>query len=358
MTNTCKLTAALVCLGLSSASLGADLGEINGTKFSIGGYIKVEGIFTDPDEESSSFDGSARQSRINFKATQNVEGHQLTAFLEGDLWGGFYTSTSANWRLRHAYVQVDNVTLGQTWGGQFWAIAPYDGELINFWGLGAGTIAGNGARVRPDVVLHYVRDGFRFTAQDPIYEDAEAPDLVVSYNKNLRGGSAVNVALTGREVQNSPDTGSGADSDFGFAISVATRIHLGKQGQLRLSAYSGEGVGVYSGICVGGAWITAGDANCDVENGDLVEQTGYALAYRHQFNPRLRGTVRFGKIMVDDIDNTTFETPSINLIYTYLPNLDLGVEWRDQNIDTLNIGPFAGSRAAGSQLEFMAQLKF
>lgn len=347
-----KLAIAVLSAAAVSSANAADLGEINGTKFSVGGYIKAEGVFNDPDAGDSSFDGTARESRVNFKATKEVNGHKVTAFVEGDFWGDFHTNSSYNWRLRHAFVQVDNVTVGQTWNGQFWAVAPLDGEMMNFWGLGAGTIAGNGARVRRDVVLHYTNAGFRFSAQDPIYLDSDTPDLVLSYTKKLESGSAYNVALTGREVQN------GTGSDYGVGISAAAKLLLGSSSQLRVSAYAGEGMGVYSGVCVGGAWVNVGDANCDAEGGSLVDQTGYAVAYRHQFNSKLRSTVRYGEVNVDDVADTNLEMTTANLIYTYLPNLDLGVEWRDQNIDTLAVGPFAGARPAGNQLEIMAKYRF
>lgn len=342
-----KLTAAVIAVAIGPIANAADLGEINGTKFSISGYVKAEGIFADPDNSDSKFNGTARESRINFKATNEVEGHKVTAFVEGDFYGGGVSSSTYDWRLRHAFVSVDNVTFGQTWNGQFWAVAPLDGEMINFWGLGAGTIAGNGGRVRPDVVLHYTQGGFRFSAQDPIYADADLPDLVASYTHKLEDGSAFNIALTGREVEN------GTDSDYGAGISVAGKLVLSPSSQLRVSAYTGEGMGVYSGACVGGAWTPASDATCDAQNGSLVEQTGYAVAYRHQFNDKLRGTVRYGEVNVDDTADTDLEMTTVNLIYTYLPNLDIGVEWRDQNLTTL-----PPVRLAGSQVEVMAKYKF
>jgi hypothetical protein len=159
-------------------------------------------------------------------------------------------------------------------------------------------------------------------------------------------GHGYSIAVTGREVEN------GDDSDYGAGISLATKLALSESGQIRASIYSGEGMGVYSGACVGGAWSGATEASCDVEDGDLVSQTGYAIAYRHQITPLLRSTLRYGEVNVDDAADTSLDLTTLNLIYTYLPGLDLGIEVRDQNLTTLPLRP------AGKQLELMARYNF
>lgn len=367
-----KILALAAAIGSVSTGVSAvELGEFNGTKLSVGGYVKVEGVFNRPDSDAAfgaenTFEGTVRQSRVNFKAEKMVDGHKVKGFVEGDFYGDFYTSgNTANWRLRHAYVSVDNLTVGQTWNGQFFAIAPLDGEMINFWGLSAGTIAGNGGVIRRDMLLHYTTNGFRFTAQDPIYVDADLPDMVASYTKRFKSGSAYNVALTGREVQ----TGTAVDptasnSDWGFALSVAGKYVLPGGHDIRVSAYSGDGIGAYSGVGVGGAYNptkVAGVDTMDAFGGELVSQYGFAAAYKHQFTNKLRGTIRYGETNVDDAGDTKLEMTNINLIYKYLPNMDIGIEWRDQNIDTLN-GPagtaFPNIRPKGQQLELMAMYKF
>lgn len=366
-----KILALAAAIGSVSTGVSAvELGEFNGTKFSVGGYVKVEGVFNNPDSDAAfgvenTFDPTVRQSRINFKAEKMVEGHKVKGFLEGDFYGDGHHSSTAAWRVRHAYVSIDNLTVGQTWNGQFFAIAPLDGEMINFRGLSAGTIAGNGGVIRRDMQLHYTTNGFRFTAQDPIYVDADLPDMVASYTKRFKSGSAYNVALTAREVQ----TGTAVDptasnSKWGFALSVAGKYVLPGGHDIRVSAYSGDGIGAYSGVGIGGAYNPAkiaGVDTMDASGGELVSQYGFAAAYKHQFTDKLRGTIRYGETNVDDAADTKLEMTNINLIYKYWPNMDIGVEWRDQNIDTLNSPPgtgFANVRPKGQQLELMAMYKF
>ncbi|WP_432695988.1 hypothetical protein ACQUQP_15785 [Marinobacterium sp. YM272] len=363
-----KLALAVMVAGISAQASAVDLGEYNGTSFSIGGYVKAEGIFTDPDNDDSSFEGSVRQSRVNFSAAREVEGHKVRGFIEGDFWdNNTQDDGSYALRLRHAYVNVDNVTLGQTWNGQFFANAPFDVEMINFFGLGIGTIAGNGAVIRPDLVMHYANKGFRLTLQDPVNTDADVPDMVGAYTYRTQSGHAFNVALTGREV----DTRDG-DSEFGVAFSAAAKFKFGDSA-LALSGYTGEGNNVYSGWGYLGATGGSGVADVNLATGDLVKTTGFSAGISHKFTPKLRGSLRYGQVKADEVaasmTEDTLKLTTVNLIYTYLPNLDIGIEFRDQNAG--NRPPSCGSpsagavcsdssslRPAGQQVEVMAMYKF
>ncbi|WP_091827350.1 porin [Marinobacterium iners] len=356
-----KIALAIMVAGMISQASALELGEINGTKFSVGGYIKAEGVFTDPDDGDTSFEGSARQTRINFAADRQVDGHKLRAFVEGDFWDNNTSADSTYaWRLRHAYLQVDGLTVGQTWNGQFFANAPFDVETINFFGLGAGTIAGSGAVIRPDLVVHYTHGGFRLTLQDPIYSDANIPDMVAAYTYRTDNGHAFNVALTGREVETLNN-----DSEFGAAISVAGKFKFGNSA-LALSAYTGEGNNIYSGWGYAGTSSPANQPFSEGEinaNGDLVKTTGFSAGVSHRFSDKLRGNIRYGQVTADEVAanvaDDTFKMTNVNLIYTYLPGLEFGIEWRDQN--AANRPPSsAGSslRPAGQQLELMAMYKF
>jgi len=313
------------------------------TNLSIGGYIKAEGLFNSPDEGESEFKGNLRQSRINVKTTKTVEDKKLTGFIEGDFYGDYATGGS-NLRLRHAYVQLDDLTVGKTWNGQFLAVAPLSTEQIDFWGTGVGTISGGGSYIRPDLTLHYTHKGFRFSAQEPAYDNANLPDLVMSYKDSLSNFD-YNVALTAREVKN------GEDSDTGVGVSLAGKLKIDDD-SVHASVYSGDGMGAYSAICVGGPLGRTGGVDCDAEDGKLISQTGYSVGYKHQFTQKLRGNLRYGEVNVDDAADTSANVKSVNLIYEYLPDLDVGIEWREQNKTTLPWMP------AGQQIEVMAKYDF
>lgn len=325
-----------------------DLITTGDTTLSIGGYIKAQGIFISPDEGDSDFEGSLRESRINVKTTKTVGDKKLTGFVEGDFYGDYIglDSGAPELRLRQAFIQIDSLTVGKTWNGQALAVAPLLTEQFDFFGAGMGTIGGGGVYARPDLVVHYADKGFRLTAQDPIYDDASLPDMVASYS-NIISNFGYNVAVTGREAEN------GADSDYGLGISLAGKMTIG-DGSLHASAYSGEGMGAYSGICVGGSFvmISIQGLECEAENGKLISQTGYNVGYRHKFTEKLRGNFSYGEVNVDDVADTSVSLTTANLIYEYLPDLDLGIEWRNLNETTV---PW---REKGQQVEVMAKYRF
>jgi hypothetical protein len=343
MQNIRKVSFALIAwLGFTNAQ-AIDILTNGDTALSIGGYIKAEGVFDYPEEGDSSFKGEIRESRINLKTTKTINDKKLTGFVEGDFYGDF-PSGGADLRLRHAYMQVDDLTVGKTWNGQFFAVAPLLTEQLDFWGTAFGTIVGGGTYSRPDLTVHYTHKGLRLTAQQPIYDDAGIPDMVASYSGKVDNFN-YNLAVTAREAKN------GTESDVGIGASLAGKLTLGK-GSLHASVYNGKGMGGYSGICVAGPFGTTGGLDCDAEDGELISQTGYSLGYRHQITDKLRGNMSYGAVNVDDVAETSVNIKIANLIYAYTPDIDFGIEWRDRNKTTL---PW---RPEGQQLKVMAQYKF
>ena len=63
-------------------------------------------------------------------------------------------------------------------------------------------------------------------------------------------------------------------------------------------------------------------------------------------------TIRYGEINVDNATDISTNIKSANLIYSYLPDLDLGIEWRDRSETTL---PW---RQKGQEVEVMAKYNF
>lgn len=355
-----KVALAVLAAGLSSQMYAVELGEFNGTKFNIGGYLKAETVFDHPDAGENTVEGSVRQSRFNLSTTSMVEGHKLRGFIEGDFWDNNTSSDSSYaWRLRHAYINIDNVTVGQTWNGQFFASAPFDTETINFWGLGIGTIAGNGAPIRPDLVVHYASNGWRFTLQDPIYENADSPDAVVAYTHRTQGGHAFNIAVTGREVDKTPTISTDDESDYGVAISLASKFKFGDT-SLSLSGFTGKGAGVYAGWGYLGATGPSDVTEVDAA-GNMVTLTGFSAGIGHKFSDKLRGNLRYGQVSSNKsaLADDTLKQTAVNLVYSYLPNVDLGIELRDQNAaNRPPVSQDTSIRPAGSQVELMAMYKF
>ncbi|MCY0966324.1 hypothetical protein [Parathalassolituus penaei] len=376
-----KLALAVAAASCAFNAMALDVADINGTKIAIGGYFKADGVLNKPDTNAgngaeNSFEGSARQSRINLKISKATDGHSVTGFVEGDFYGNSYSGNSSSnqssagssyFRMRHAFMTIDQVTVGQTWGGQFFGTAPIDTEVLNFWGPSLGTIAGNGGTVRPEMLVHYVNGGMRLTAQDPVNPDAAFPDLFASYTAKA---GTVTYAVTGmaRDVMQNSTTDAKA-STIGMGAQAGAKIEFGKD-SLQVSAYTGKGLGAFSGFGVATAADMSTNATAassgnlqtiDASNGELVGQTGFHVGYKHQFSDVLRGNARYGQVNVDNDADTQFTSANLNLIYTYMPAVELGVEWRTQSMNTMHTpagGAFPNIRPKGKQLEVMAMYKF
>jgi predicted porin len=359
-----KGMAAGLLLGAASAANAITLAEADGTTVSLGGYIKAEAVFNRPDTNAAegaenSFIAGMRQSRFNLNVARDVEGHRVSGFIEGDFYGNSKADegTAVQWRMRHAVIQVDDLTIGQFWSGQMLATAPLDVEMLNFWGAGSGSIAGNGATVRPQLLVHYQRDGLRISVQDPVNLDATYPDLVASYRLKSESGAQLSVALTGRDVDLTPADDDDGKSRLGLGASLAAKLPLGRT-SLHLSGYTGKGMGAYSGVGVGGAY--RGADRIDAEGEKLVRQDGFMVGVRHEFNDALRANVRFSKVMVNDKASTGMVSNNINLMYRYLPGLEFGMEWQRQTLGTVSPAnsDWQRTRPKGQQLEVMTMFKF
>ena len=95
-------------------------------KFGIGGFVRVvafsdfNGSIPDndfitslipiPTDHYGQFRIFANQSRINFKVVGKVKKHTIVSFIEGNFAG-----TNNAFKLRHAYVSLFGLTVGQTW---------------------------------------------------------------------------------------------------------------------------------------------------------------------------------------------------------------------------------------------------
>ncbi|MDO6749757.1 hypothetical protein, partial [Gilvimarinus sp. 1_MG-2023] len=78
------------------------------------------------------------------------------------------------------------------------------------------------------------------------------------------------------------------------------------------SAYTGKGLGVYTGFGVAGAY---GGKNSDAEDGKLVQQTGYTAAVAYQVNEKTKPTIRMAHIGVDDDADSELNAMNANVIY-------------------------------------------
>jgi hypothetical protein len=325
--------------------------------YAFGGYIKLDTIYSDYSSGSSSGagrdfyipgtipvgDGSgesyldlhAKESRVNFKSTHNLDnGAKMVTFFEMDFHlpsqGDERISNSYSPRVRHAFFTYNKWLFGQTWM-TFFNVGALP-ENLDFVGPAESSIFGRQAMVR------YTSGNWMFAAENPettitpyggggriVSDDNTVPDLVGRYNMSGDWGSFT-VAGILRQLRYDNNAGI-KDTETGWGISASGKFTFGKD-DFRWMASAGSGMGRYIGL------NTANGAVLD-ENGNLnaIDSWGIFGSFRHFWNDQWRSNLTLGYLSVDnDTDLTgmgvTKDASSIhvNLIYSPVPKMDFGFE--------------------------------
>lgn len=332
-------------------------------RFSYGGFIKLDAMVTDTsdgeiadgsagrlfylpgaipvggaDESSADIDTHAQFSRFWFAADGDVQGHKTRAYLEFDLFGGggsnLGNQASTNTHaltLRQAYVSWDKWLAGQTWSN-FQDVAALP-DAVDFVGPTEGTTFVRQAQLRytsgafsvalenPQTVVGGYRSTTRTTS-----DDGTLPDVTARYTKK---GTWGHLSIAGLARQLRHETATTEASGTGFGASVSGKYNIGKSDDIRYMLTGGSGIGRYVGFALGA------DGTLDAAGGDL-DSTGVLagfVAWRHVFDPKLRGNLMFSRAQFDnDTDWTGFgvtksaQSIHANLIYSPFPKLDIGAE--------------------------------
>jgi hypothetical protein len=305
-----------------------------GRDFYIPGTIPVG----DGDGESY-LDFHAKESRINFKSTHNLDnGAKIGTFIEFDFMlspgGNERVSNSFNPRMRHAFVTYNKWLIGQTWN-TFFNVGALP-ENLDFVGPAESTIFGRQPMIR------YTTGSWQFAAENPettitpyggggriVADDNTIPDLVARYNMKGDWGSFTATGMY-RELAYNNNAGID-DSTNGYAISLSGKFVFGKD-DFRWMASTGSGMGRYMGL------NTANGAVLDA-NGNL-----HAIGYLSVDNDTaLTGTGV----------TKTASSIHLNLIYSPQPKLDFGAEfmYADREIES-------GADGDMTRLQFSAKYAF
>ncbi|WP_430461154.1 DcaP family trimeric outer membrane transporter [Thalassolituus sp. LLYu03] len=280
------------------------------------GGLREQALLTLNADEAKDEEGelymSAWESRLNFtsKSTGTPVG-DLKAVIEGDMYSG---ATQNVFNLRHAYLQQNNLTIGQTWS--------------TFMDLGAlaetADFGGPAARIftRQPLVRYSVKMGdatLDLAAEKPKNSvDPVMPDLVVNYTTKTSFGH-LSAGLLAQQLND--DDGTKDDSAMALAARFSGRINLGGD-NLKFSVISGQGLGGYMNFGDVAAYDFSGDKM------ELSTQTGFKLAYQHVFSDTLRSTLRYAQTTseIDGIDMGDFSSIHANLVYNPYKPLSYGAE--------------------------------
>ncbi|MEN4936812.1 DcaP family trimeric outer membrane transporter [Stenotrophomonas sp. TWI1151] len=352
-----------VATPLAQASTPILPGAMPGTRFTAGGFIKLDAMTTrtsdgaiadgsagrlfyfpaatpiaaDGNGKSASYtDVHAQFSRFWLGADTVTEGGDtLKAYIEADMYGGGNNAFAGNEVItntyaltsRHAYVSWNHWLAGQTWSN-FQDVAALP-DTVDFTGPSEGTIFNRQAQLR------YTRGPWSFSLENPqttvaTYRgngtrlnsgDDTVPDITARWAQRGAWGHFTVAAM----VRNLRYDGR---TDTGIAASLSGRLNVGSNDDLRYMVSGGQGIGRYLGFALGA------DSVLDAE-GELHSQDGYGgfVAWRHAFSPKLRGNLVYSGAWLDNDAQWTgalvterAQSWRVNLIYSPFPKLDLGAE--------------------------------
>lgn len=334
-----------------------------GTKFSYGGFIKMDAMTTDTSDGriadgatgrlfylpsqipvgGDDADGGdpytdfhAQFSRFWFSADHVTDGgDKFKAYIEADMFGGGSNALAGNetatntyaLTLRQAYVSWNEWLAGQTWSN-FMDVAALP-DAVDFVGPTDGTVFVRQAQLR------YSKGPWSFSLENP--QTTVTPFL--SAAPRFNSGDNVAPDLTARWLTKG-DWGHftvagllrqfkfGEETETGGALSVSGKFNLGADDDIRFAVNAGSGIGRYLAFGLGSDVVVDAD-------GELHALDGYGAfaAWRHAFGPKLRGNLFYSMAHFDnDTDITGFGVTErahsfhANLIYSPFPKLDLGAE--------------------------------
>jgi hypothetical protein len=336
------------------------------TSVTLGGYVKLDAVYSNPsagvdttadlflqpnaiavgpgsgDNERNQIKFGARESRMFVKTSTPTSWGDLVTYIEGDFYGADgneSVSNSSGLRLRQAYGTLGHFLGGQTWTNFMYV--PALPETLDFGGPvgqifdrqaqvrwtqtfdGSDSIAGGQWSVsleNPESVVT-VPGGANFRADDDRFPDITG-QVVVNTSKGK-------IALSGilREIRGDSKTPAVPDQTWGAAFNIAGVIPTIGKDDIRFTLSAGNAIGRYSdGFFPDG--IVGADGQIR-----LPKQWGWYAAYRHFWIDKLRSNVVLSGASENNpagspaSTNKSTRSAHANLIWSPVPNTDLGMEY-------------------------------
>ncbi len=302
---------------------------INGTNFKIGGYIDFDLHHTQlsdgaiasgsiardlyipgatpvaSGESTSTTDFTAQASRLSISADRDANGKKILGYVEvdflGSLQGNQRVTNSYSPRLRRAFIDYNNLRIGQEWSTfQDTSAIP---ESASFLALSDGMVFVRQPQIR------YTNGNWQFalengntslTAWNPDTESSENveadsnrfPDLIARYNFKGDYGK-FSVAAIVRELRY--DAGEESHDKTVFGLSIAGRLKAGGRDDIRFNIFSGDGLGRYVGLNA----ANSGALSLLDNSIEEISALGGFIAWRHPFGETARFNVGYSILSVD-----------------------------------------------------------
>lgn len=295
----------------------------------------------------------AKTSRIGVETSTPTAMGALNTKVEAD----FYNTTGSGlFRLRHAYGQLGNWLIGQTWS----TFMDLDStpETVDFNGP-----TGNTSLRQPQIRYTYgagAAGNFIAALETEANGGAKSgdnfsrlPDLVLRWEK---AGEWGHVALRGLTTENAIKSENVTASKRGYGIGLGAHYMLAPATALLASTSYGKGMGRFFNESVG---AVADTANNKVY---LPKEYGFVLGVQQKLSDTLRGSVTYGQqrtlggeyVTVASGDaNRSVQSGTIGVIWAPVPNVELGSEFMLSHRQTLD-----GRSGTEPRLNFAATYSF
>ena len=277
------------------------------------------------DGENEQLNFSARDTRFWLKTRTPTDYGMLQALIEADFAGttaNERTTTPHEPRLRHAYIDIANFTIGQTFS--------------TFMGVG------NADTLRSPVDVIHVRQpvlrwtkklkkgSFQVALESPettltasdgkrvAPDDDKLPEFVAKYvRRGSLGVGSISAIL--RQIRSDKAIGDISDNKVGGAVHIAGKIKTTGFDNFRFGFVYGDVVGRYA------FWNAFNSGDID-DDGKISLNTikGGHLAYQHWWSDKLRSNIAYASL---DSVNKKFQSYHINLLWTPIENTQFGVEF-------------------------------
>jgi hypothetical protein len=371
----CRAAAILMAVAIGSVveARAETSGKFGDTTVSVGGYIKLDVIYSIDQDTGDTQDPSAlviggttgdgdfrlhaRQSRLWLKTARPTDLGDVRTHLEGDFFGAGGNevfSNSRTLRLRHAYATAGGLLAGQTWTN-FMQFTAYP-DTVDFNGpMGSSFIRqaqlrygqSSGGNAEWSVSLENPEATGFATVKDRF------PDLTARW-KWQAGPFGVELSGVARSLEY--ETATASDTATGYGVMASARYRAGSL-TLMGNLIGGDGIGryLYPSASSGGTGI--GEAFVD-GSGRLqtVRARGGQLAVVQRWTPGLSSGLSYGITAGDrpgPLSTDKLESAHFTNLWTPVKDVVFGAElsWQRKTLTD-------GQSADAKRLQFSTQVGF
>lgn len=356
-------TANIFIVALFLVSLTVKAEHAHSINLSLGGRLKVDGIYNAdsiggirtsksdlafspasipvPDMDRNSFDANLRESRVWATLTIPLAEDSLATYIEFDFFDTKKDSLGRSHvanepRMRHLYSSFKNITIGKTYTtfanlSAFPEINDNNGPVGNLL-IRHELVRYNTSLSWAEIFLALEKGESSFTSSTGSSFQAnndQFPDIIGKIKFSEIWGN-VTAAFMLREINANNKMMVGVNNKkWGAAFSASGKIYFPKQDNLRFTVSYGNVLGKYMSF---NAFNDAAIDNAGRVN--LTEILSAHIAYQHWWTSTLRSSWAIGaghanqdSSIVPFTVNKVFTSSHVNLLWSPIRKLTLGMEW-------------------------------